>query len=192
MSDLDPWFNKVPQSTLEKLLNPIAEPIGKGFGGVVSYVMIPFMKLGVISEAKMTNFESKVDTKNSRIPIEERDSSKQGMAFKAVQDSVYQLDSEELQDMFSSLIASSLDSRINQNVLPSFSTILKDLSEDDAVLFKKLYELNAVAKVDIIFTNSNITTTLPVYDDIILLDEEEPLYKPLSIMDRLQLTRQKN
>ncbi|EFF31626.1 Abi-alpha family protein, partial [Enterococcus faecium] len=181
MSDLDPWFNKVPQSTLEKLLNPIAEPIGKGFGGVVSYVMIPFMKLGVISEAKMTNFESKVDTKNSRIPIEERDSSKQGMAFKAVQDSVYQLDSEELQDMFSSLIASSLDSRINQNVLPSFSTILKDLSEDDAVLFKKLYELNAVAKVDIIFTNSNITTTLPVYDDIILLDEEEPLYKPLSI-----------
>ena len=35
-----PWFYPIPESTVEKLINPIAEPIGEGLGGLASFIMI--------------------------------------------------------------------------------------------------------------------------------------------------------
>jgi len=189
IDNLDPWFNAIPSSALERLLNPIAEPIGKGLGGVASFIMNPLMKLGIISEQNMNNFEKKIQEKNNAIPIENRDSSKQGLALKALEDSIYQLESERLQNMFSDLISSSLDNRINEAVLPSFSTMLKDMSDNDAYLFNILYELNGVAKVDIEFQNTTTFSTLPVFDNILLFDDNSTIYEPISIntLERLGL-----
>lgn len=167
---LDPWFNKLPQSTIEKMLNPIAEPIGKGLGGVVSIIMNPFTKLGIISQQNINNFENKIKEKNSTIPIENRDTSKQGLALKAVEDSIYQLDSEDLQDMFANLIAASLDNRKNNDVHPSFSTILKDLSPKDAILFKKLYKLKVIPSVTVRFESSQTKLGINVKENILLVN----------------------
>ena len=56
-NDLNPWFEMVPQSTVGKLLDPIADPLGKGIGGVASFIMNPFMKLGIINKYNI-NFYS--------------------------------------------------------------------------------------------------------------------------------------
>jgi hypothetical protein len=119
----------------------------------------------------MINFENKIKAKNSNIPFENRDTSKQGLALKAVEDSIYQLDSESLQEMFANLIASSLDNRKNRDVLPSFSTVLKDMTAKDAKLFSKIFSVAAIAKVDINFGNHANTNKLPVNDNILLTND---------------------
>lgn len=184
-----PWFYPIPESTVEKLINPIAEPIGEGLGGLASFIMNPMMKLGVISKHNMERFDKKVIEKNSSIPLENRDETKQGLALKALEDSVYQLDSEILQDMFATLIASSLDNRKNEDVLPSFSSILKDLSSDDALLLKKIYMLNAVSTADIKLTQASGNTVLPCLEDIMLFDDGSMLHQPISVntLNRLGL-----
>jgi hypothetical protein len=176
-----PWFYPVPESTVEKLLNPIAEPIGQGIGGLASIIMNPMMKLGVISKHNMENFDRKIMEKNNNIPEKNRDVTKQGLALKALEDSVYQLDSETLQDMFATLIASSLDNRKNENVLPSFSSILKDLSAEDALLLNKLYKLNAVSTADIKLTQTNGNSVLPCLENIMLFDDGSHQHQPVSI-----------
>lgn len=189
IEDNSPWFFPIPKSTVEKTLNPIAEPLGKGVGGLVSIMMNPLMKLGVISEHNMDKFEKKIIEKNNNIPLKNRDSSKQGLALKAVEDSIYQLDSEVLQDMFASLISSSLDDRKNPDVLPSFSSILKDLSSEDALLLRDLYEFNAVATADIKLFHSSKRTVLPCLDNILLFDDGSMKHLPTSVetLNRLGL-----
>lgn len=176
-----PWFYPIPKSTIENLLNPTASAVGDGFGGLASFIMNPLMKLGVINQHNLENFEKKMIEKNNDIPEENRDDSRQGLALKALEDSIYQLDSDDLQEMFSTLIASTLDKQRNQNVLPSFSTILKDFSVTDARLFEKLYKLNAVTKVDLKLVRNNPPTTLPVRHNIILLDDGQLIYEPVSV-----------
>ena len=170
VNDLNPWFEMVPQSTVGKLLDPIADPLGKGIGGVASFIMNPFMKLGIINKYNMENFEKKIMEKNSSIPPENRDTSKQGLALKAVEDSIYQLDSEDLQDMFSNLIAASLDNRKNADLHPSFSTILKDFSPKDAILFKEFYRLTAIPSVTIRFQSSEKKSGINILENILLID----------------------
>lgn len=176
-----PWFSQLPIEPMNNLLNPASEQIGKGIGGLASFIMNPFVKMGIISRHNLENFEAKMIEKNSKIPFENRDLGKQGIALKALEDSRYQLNIEELQDMFATLIASSLDNRVNDNVLPSFSTILKDMSLTDAVLFKKLFQSNAYAKVDINLISPDRNVTLPALSNIILFDDFTTDYQPVSI-----------
>lgn len=186
--DLNPWFEMVPQNTISKLLDPIVDPLGKGIGGVASFIMNPLMKLGVINKYNMENFERKIMEKNNNIPIEHRDTSKQGLALKAVEDSIYQLDNEELQEMFANLIASSLDDRKNKEVFPSFSTVLKDMTAKDASLFNTIYNVIAVPKVNINFGNHANPNNLLVAEHI-LLTNDGTISEPVSIntLDRLGL-----
>lgn len=170
-NDLNPWFEMVPQNTIGKLLDPIADPLGRGIGGVASFIMNPFMKLGIINKYNMENFEKKIMKKNSNIPPENRDTSKQGLALKAVEDSIYQLDSEDLQDMFSNLIASCLDNRKNTDLHPSFSTILKDFSPKDAILFMDLYKKTAIPSVTVKIQSSKNHSQIDIEDNILLIDD---------------------
>lgn len=169
-NELNPWFEMVPQTTVGKLLDPIADPLGKGIGGVASFIMNPFMKLGIINKYNMDNFERKIMEKNNNIPPENRDTTKQGLALKAVEDSIYQLDSDDLQDMFSNLIAASLDNRKNADLHPSFSTILKDFSPKDAILFKEMYKYPAIPSVTVRIESSKKSSGVNIKENILLVN----------------------
>lgn len=132
-------MDPIPTSTKESLFNPTAQAVGQGVGGVASFISIPFRGLGLWSENVIDKMEKKIVEKNQEIPEGNRDFSKFQQTAKAIDDAKYSLGEEELQDLFTNLISSTLDNRKNTNIHPSFSSILKEFTSLDATIFKKIY-----------------------------------------------------
>lgn len=171
-NELDPWFNMIPNSALEELANPIAHEVGQGLGGIASLIFNPARKLGIISRKNLEDFEEKIYSKTNKIPHENRDSSKQGLALKTLEDSAYQLESETLQEMFSNLIASSLDNRINKDVHPLYSSILKDLTSLDAQIFQTIYFSELVPTGGMSFIHPGTGNNVVVKENVIITPGE--------------------
>lgn len=195
--NMDTWLNMLPQSSAEKLLNPTADKLGKGFGGIASFIANPFIKLGIVSDINVKNFEKRMLEKNNSIPPQNLDNSKQGLALKAVEDSFYQLNSEELQEMFSNLISATLDNRKNEKVSPSFSSVLKDLTPVDAQVLNVIYQYTIQRSrkvhplVSLVGTVENGHIAAGFESDTLILDTgiNDLIKEPLSIssLDRLGL-----
>lgn len=160
----------VPDSTKEEALNPTANLIGQAFRGITHKVLDPLVRYNIVKDEEMKDFAAKVKQKTSETPLEYRDSSKLGLTLKSVEDSAYQLNSEELRDMFSSLIAASVDSRINEKVHPSFSTTLKDLSPDDAKIFKEIYLLGTIPSVTVRIIEQSSGSGVNIIENILIMD----------------------
>ncbi|MCC5894825.1 MAG: DUF4393 domain-containing protein [Alkalibacterium sp.] len=189
--DLTPDF---PISTKEKVMNPAADLVGQALRGIGLKVLGPLLRYQIYKEEEMNDYTKKIKEKTGNIPLANRDSSKIGLTLKAVEDSAYQLSTEELRNMFSNLISASVDSRKNPILLPSFSTILKDFSADDARLFKTLYKINAVAKVDIQLVSYDRSAVLPCLDNLMVFDDYYIKHDPISIntLHRLGLIKIEN
>lgn len=169
----------IPESTKEEILNPSANLFGQASRGILHFFLDPFVKFNIIRDQDLEDFKNKVVTKNSDIPTEHRDDSKANLAYKAIEDAKFQLGYEELQNMFSNLISSTLDSRKNDMVLPGFSSILRDLSAEDAQLLLHFSKNNALPLVTIRLENDN-SVGIGILEHILLIDIGF-LHSPLSI-----------
>lgn len=178
----------LPDSTKEAALNPAANLIGQAFKGIGHKFLDPLVRYNIVKDQEMEDFANKVRTKTNNIPLEYRNSDKLGLSLKAIEDATYQLNSEELREMFASLIASSVDSRVNQDIHPSFSSILKDLSPEDAKIFKQIYIERAVPTISIRLQKKETGEGTDVEDNFMLF-ENETLRAPkvLNILERLGL-----
>ncbi|WP_119318242.1 DUF4393 domain-containing protein [Companilactobacillus formosensis] len=150
--DLEPF-----KDLINDLGHPSATAIGKALGGLFSGVLYYPTKLGIYTQYKLDEYQKKIATKLNEIPDENKDSSKLGLVMKEIEDSKYQLNSETLQEMFSELIKSTLDSKSNQCVSPRYSSILSQLNPDDAKFLKSMSEstMNNFPAVQFIFRSSN-------------------------------------
>lgn len=181
---LDP----IPTSTKEGLFNPSANAIGKGAGGVASFISIPFRNLGIWSEDYIKRFEEKILTKNKEIPEENRDFSKFQQTAKAIDDAKYSLGEENLQELFINLISNTLDNRINHNVHPSFSTILKEFDPEDARIFEKIYRSRTLPIVGIFIHEKDTTNGLDIVKNVVLFnDMQMEIPFQLNSLERLGL-----
>ncbi|ALV21068.1 DUF4393 domain-containing protein [Carnobacterium antarcticum] len=158
----------LPESTKEELLNPSANLVGQAFKGIAHKVLGPLVRYNIVKDAELEDFTQKVRNKTAAVPIENRSSEKIGLAYKAVEDAAYQLDSEELREMFANLISATVDSEVNQLVHPSFSTILKDLSPKDASLFKEMHQSETLPLVSLKLQTENGDFNLNDIENIIL------------------------
>lgn len=178
----------IPESTKEELLNPSAKLVGQALSGVLHFFLDPLVKLNVVRNQEIQDFEQKIISKNEEIPIENRDGSKKYLALKAIEDAKFQLDSEELREMFANLISSSLDSRKNNLVQPSFSSILRDLSPEDAQTLLYFKNNSALPLVDIRFESEDSSIFANYLMNIILVNNDT-IQRPISItsLERLGL-----
>lgn len=179
----------IPESTKEELLNPSANLFGQASRGILHFFLDPLVKFNIVRNQDLEDFKNKVVTKNSNIPTEYRDDSKANLAYKAIEDAKFQLGYKELQNMFSNLIASTLDSRKNDVVEPAFSSILKDLSVEDARLLLHFIGNNVLPLVNIRFEDDN-SSGIDLVEHI-LLTNDEILHFPLSIasLERLGIIK---
>lgn len=195
------WFAALPESAKESLVGPSAETLGKGINGIASVFANPFIKLGMISEKNIKDYEEKIYSKTTTIPDKNRDSSKQGLAIQALEDSLYRISEEEILEYYSNLIASTLDDRRNNRVHPSFSSILKQMSVEDAILFRKVYLTskrtlsNYLPLIDVrLKLLPNGGYALPVVDTVLFPDDFDKTHlesNPVSLssLERLGLIR---
>ena len=178
----------IPETTKESVLNPSAELIGQALSGVLHYVLDPFVRKNIVKDHELKIFAKEINEKTKVISQEDRDDSRIGLALKAMEDSKYQLNSQELREMFSNLIAASVNRRVNDNVEPSFSSILKDFSTSDAVLLKKLSIEPHIPAVSIQLEDTNTSLYFTKYKHILLFKSKVYFEAiPVSSLERLGL-----
>lgn len=137
-NQIEAWKNFLPQSTIEYLVNPTARTIGQALDGVATALCWPLLKLRIIQKAKLEQFTKEIREKNKQIPVENRDSSKVGLAVKAIEEARYQLNEDDIRKLYVNLIASTVDNRKNNVVSPRLATVVAQFGSDEAHLIKQL------------------------------------------------------
>lgn len=138
-NQIEAWKAFLPQSTIEYLLNPTAETIGQSLDGIATALCWPLLKLRIIQKNKLKQFAEEIRNKNDQIPVENRDSSKIGLAIKAIEEARYQLNEDDIREMYVNLIASTVDNRKNSIVNPRLATVVSQFGIKEAKLMKEIY-----------------------------------------------------
>lgn len=135
----------IPKSVDEaagKLMNPTAENAGKTFGDIWYLVFggISFAadKRRIKYQVDLEAFEKSCREKIEAIPEEKLVEPDTQTASIALEESKFCIENAELREMFSNLIASTMNSDTAEIAHPSFPQILKQLSTFDAKLFLSL------------------------------------------------------
>ena len=138
-NQIEAWKAFLPQSTIEYLLNPTAETIGQSLDGIATALCWPLLKLRIIQKNKLKQFAEEIRNKNDQIPVENRDSSKIGLAIKAIEEARYQLNEDDVRQMYVNLIASTVDNRKNSIVNPRLATVVSQFGIKEAKLMEEIY-----------------------------------------------------
>ena len=139
-NQFSPMWEALPDSAKESLLGPPSKELGNMIGDIVHILGTPFRIIKIVSDEKVEQFAKRTKEKVSAIPDENRDSTKLPIAVKTIEDAKYSLNDEGMQEIFSNLIANSLNNTKNVDISIRFSTVLSQLSPKDALFLKKIHD----------------------------------------------------
>lgn len=175
-------WSSLPEQARESLINPPAKAIGDGLGGIFTWIFHKPIEYSAIERAKVESLKHMTAEKMSKIPQDKMTLDKKGLMIKALEDSRYSLDNKLMREYFSTLLSKTANKDTANEISPYFSTLLSNLSPDDArflKLFKKHYEKEPG------WTFSSpyyITDGLPM-GRIVFLDKNKPLQYVVSEAD---------
>lgn len=131
----------LPQTT-EQTDGAIATLVG-WFNNVVLY---PVKKANITYRYKLECFEDDLYARTAKIPSECLHNPNLMIAGPTLEALKYTYDEEKLREMYVNLLASSMDSRMDTNVHPSYVQIIQQMSSFDAILFDYLVSKNGRIK----------------------------------------------
>ncbi len=135
-------YELIPDESLAKFWSPVLSSLGEGFGGIFYWMFHKPIEYKVIRKAALKDFVIQMSQKMNEIPEDLRDPSKLGLVLETLQNSVYQLNQEEIRAMFANLVANLADKRKNSTITPRYVYILSQLGYDDAVFLRELVHQN--------------------------------------------------
>ena len=134
--------SEVPANVKEKiyddLIAPAAKQIGSGIGYVGGFVSTllcrPLHHVDLHMKAYWDKADAEFSSKRAEIPKEQLIEPSLQLVHNAVQSLSATVTIDELRSLFINLLASACDKRVANGVLPSFPSILQDLTPDEARL----------------------------------------------------------
>lgn len=125
-------YNALDADSKHALTYPAAKTLGLAADGLISIFCYPFLKARIFTQERLKQYQKEVADKINEMPEENRDPSKLGLVVKAIEESRYQLNEDDIREMYVNLIAATLDNRKNENIGPRFATIIAQFSPSDA------------------------------------------------------------
>lgn len=175
----------IPESTLKLLINPLAQGIGYSLSGIYYAIFGKLIRYGVVKKAETDALIKRVSEKYEKIPEERRTNANEGLIFKAFEDSRYSLSSEELRNLFANLIANSTDSKCINEISPYFSTVLKNLSVNEALFLNRFKHTQSIAIAKVQFTDSKNRQFFTDYkQDYVLNDNDNHKKETISVYSK--------
>lgn len=137
----------ISKDTGDALFKPAATSIGEAsktlLDGVFHLAFDPIRKFNIQRESDLERFRLEIQASAQAIPNEFYDNSKIGLVLKSIEDSKYQLNNDEIRAMFTRLIITAMDSRSNSNISPKYSSIVSEMTPEEARLLKEIYSNTA-------------------------------------------------
>lgn len=128
------------------------------FGNFSNYINKKHLK----HEHELSTFKAELHDKINKIPSEELIEPKLSIVGPALESSKYYYEEPVLRNLFSSLIASSVNSKTSNNVHPAFIEIIKQLSPLDAKILSNNFKFDKIHPIcKVVIQNSN----KPLIDD---------------------------
>ncbi len=159
---------------IEQALTPIATNVGKTFGDLW------FLAMGAISQcaekrkikyaAELEKFKKSVEEKTKAIPLENRVEPNPQVVCQALEDAKYCLEDENIREMFANLVASAMNSSTLEEVHPSFSSIIKQMSPLESRIFVRLEPRKTYPICELYSLKNNIWSGL--FTNVLLADNE--------------------
>lgn len=135
---LKPFSEKVTDSL---------EPVFLGFKGIFYYVFQKPIKYEIIKRAEIKQFAESTRKKSESIPNGSLNLSNINQVGKILDDSIFQLSIKDFRELYSSLIVACVDR--SKTVKPFYSSILKEMSSDEANLLNYFFEYNFLYEINI-------------------------------------------
>lgn len=160
MSDNQNLVTELSKTAVElakPALQPLAKRAGKvgdTAGGIVEMVISPLTALVWSYDKIKAWLPKKLEEKLANIPEENIIQPPNYAAIPTLQKLVY-TDNEELQEMFTNLLANSMDIQTKDKAHPSFVEIISQLNPDEAKLLKYLSHQAVLPKIDILLQNKD-------------------------------------
>lgn len=130
--------------TAKALFVPPAQTVGRMMRDIIDMVCGPFHYFMEKKRAKWTHdlesYKQELQKEIGKIPPERISAPDLQITAQAVQDSVFCIESSELRKMFVKLLSASVDTDRNSDVHPSFSSIIKRITPDDAQVLMRFKE----------------------------------------------------
>ena len=138
-------------TSLVETTSVILNPISEGLAGIFAYVFQKPRKYNVVTEIELEQLAKSTREKFQNTPLENQNFSNIKFVGKILEDSIYQLDNEVFRDIYSSLISSSCDR--SKVVKPYYSSIIREMSNDDALLLNYFFKNNYLFEVELSSNN---------------------------------------
>ncbi|EHK2405366.1 DUF4393 domain-containing protein [Clostridium perfringens] len=125
---------------IEECITPVTKSLGSSIGNTISVAWelafgglnAKLEKVKYKRQKDVESFKQELDSKINKIPLENLTEAEMHIVGPTLEASKYYFEKEDLRNMFSSLIASSVDISKSNLVHPSFVEIIKQLSSNDA------------------------------------------------------------
>lgn len=118
------------------LVKPTAEQLSQGMGNLLKAVMFPMTLLGYKIDDYLAKFQQSLDKKTAKIPPEKLQAPNPTVMGPIIQALGYTSHEDQLREMFTSLLASAMNSDKAQSAHPAFVEIIKQLVVDEAKILQ--------------------------------------------------------
>lgn len=158
------------------VLQPGLRVGGKAGEDLLKFVALPFSFLGMTAEQLEEKYKKFIEKTLEKVPEERREKPKAIVVSPLLEYIKYMFDDEndgELIDMFSNLIAKSIDQESKNTVHVSYVDTLKQIGAIEAKILNKMYEMDDYSSLGIAFRR-NVEVDSSYIE--VMSDEAEPLY----------------
>lgn len=133
-------YNALDNESKHALAYPSAKTLGLAIDGLVTLTCYPLLKARIFTQGRLKQYQKEVSNKIDQIPEKNRDRSKLGLAIKAIEESRYQLNEDDVRQMYVNLISSTVDNRKNNEVTPRLATVVAQFGPEEAEFLKTIYK----------------------------------------------------
>jgi hypothetical protein len=137
----------VPEEVITDLVAPTSKIIGQVLGAALNKLFLKARKSYLIDEHEIHELTTSLKNKSNSIPEMNRTIDNLAITHKIIDDAEYKLKKQELRELFENLVTTSLDNRYTNLIHPKFSSVLKELDSDEALLLKYLHQHNSITLV---------------------------------------------
>ncbi|WP_407535818.1 DUF4393 domain-containing protein [Cetobacterium somerae] len=152
LQNLTKGVNKIIPKVYEDAIQPTAKVIGQmgeTIAKAINTALIPLRLIVWKAEEIENSIKTGLEEKMKNISLDEIQTPNPRIAGPTLEGLRYTAQEKELREMYTSLLANSMNKKVAPNVHPSFPDIIKQLCSEEAKILEFLSYSNPIAKIDI-------------------------------------------
>lgn len=159
--------------------------VGDAMADLLKFIALPFSFLGMTSDELLNRYKKFLEKSINKVPREKIIRPEAIILSKLFEDVKFVFSDNVLEEMFSNLLAASINKDTSANIHVSFVNIISQLDTVDAKLIKEIHDTEIFPICDIYFANNIIKEK--IFSNLCYVDNIDGKKLSISIVNLLRL-----